>query len=592
MAIYKKMRTALGDSTELSHKVYVDGDAGTGTTDYLKLDNKPMIAGIVLEHDKSLNELGIQEAGDYITRDEIINIPSNEDFTLAGLGEKSYNSLTDKPEIPSLDGYATEEWVENKKYLTEHQDMSGYALVAESGAKITLEINDEYKIVAKLYDKNEKQISESVAIDLPLEGMIVGGDYDATTKEVILTLTNGDDIRFSVADLVSGLQSEITASNPLDVKYISGLANVATSGNYNDLTNKPTIPAAQVNADWNATAGLAMILNKPTIPTKVSELTNDKNYMTAIPEAYTAAIEDALGTKVNLVDVVKTVNTGKTYDDSIWYNANAINGVCNDFVSDLESIARSIPTTTSQLTNNSGFITKSVSDLTNYTNNNNLSSLMSAKQNVTDNTLNTTNKTVAGAINEVNSIAKGANQAVGFDTYADMIDHLSAQGKGSYRLGQSIYITTLGVPDLWISEILDTAATYTYTSDADFISALGSNGKVQVGHYSVSALETQKVDLTNYITNTDYATGQKAGLIMANSSNGVYMTGAQLKVALATEDMIDARTNQYRPIVPSNLDYAVKSVVGGHVVVTQKEYDDMVADGTIDENTFYYFKGE
>ena len=46
----------------------------------------------------------------------------------------------------------------------------------------------------------------------------------------------------------------------------SSLATVATSGSYNDLTNKPTIPAAQVNADWNASSGVAQILNKPTIP--------------------------------------------------------------------------------------------------------------------------------------------------------------------------------------------------------------------------------------------------------------------------------------------------------------------------------------
>lgn len=45
------------------------------------------------------------------------------------------------------------------------------------------------------------------------------------------------------------------------------LAAVATSGSYNDLDNKPTIPAAQVNSDWNANSGVAEILNKPTIPT-------------------------------------------------------------------------------------------------------------------------------------------------------------------------------------------------------------------------------------------------------------------------------------------------------------------------------------
>lgn len=97
-------------------------------------------------------------------------------------------------------------------------------------------------------------------------------------------------------------------------KFFTDLKTVAFTGSYNDLTNKPTIPAAQVNSDWNATSGVARILNKPTIPTvnnatltiqkngtnvqtftanqstnatanitvptKVSELTNDSGYTT------------------------------------------------------------------------------------------------------------------------------------------------------------------------------------------------------------------------------------------------------------------------------------------------------------------------
>lgn len=47
----------------------------------------------------------------------------------------------------------------------------------------------------------------------------------------------------------------------------SSLATVATSGDYDDLLNKPTIPAAQVNSDWNAASGVAQILNKPTLAT-------------------------------------------------------------------------------------------------------------------------------------------------------------------------------------------------------------------------------------------------------------------------------------------------------------------------------------
>lgn len=56
---------------------------------------------------------------------------------------------------------------------------------------------------------------------------------------------------------------------------IADLATVATSGSYNDLSNKPTIPAAQVNSDWNATGGVAQILNKPTLGTMASESASD-----------------------------------------------------------------------------------------------------------------------------------------------------------------------------------------------------------------------------------------------------------------------------------------------------------------------------
>lgn len=46
-----------------------------------------------------------------------------------------------------------------------------------------------------------------------------------------------------------------------------------------------------VNADWNATSGDAKILNKPTIPSKTSQLTNDSGFITSsdIPEGPAAS---------------------------------------------------------------------------------------------------------------------------------------------------------------------------------------------------------------------------------------------------------------------------------------------------------------
>lgn len=49
------------------------------------------------------------------------------------------------------------------------------------------------------------------------------------------------DARIASASTWSGKQDKITASNKLAASLVSGLATVATSGSYNDLTNKPTI---------------------------------------------------------------------------------------------------------------------------------------------------------------------------------------------------------------------------------------------------------------------------------------------------------------------------------------------------------------
>ena len=126
----------------------------------------------------------------------------------------------------------------------------------------------------------------------------------------------------------------------------------------------------------------------------------------------------------------------------------------------------------------------------------------STKQNVTDESLNTVNKNIVPAINEVDSIAKGANQALSYGNYSTMITAFNSLTNNVYNTGQNVMIITLQVPDLWISGIESTSQTYTYTTDEAFTTELNTNGYVQVGYYKLSALETQKVDLTDYATKT------------------------------------------------------------------------------------------
>ena len=65
------------------------------------------------------------------------------------------------------------------------------------------------------------------------------------------------------------------------------LATVATSGSYNDLINRPTIPAAQIQSDWSQSNSVALdfIKNKPTIPAAQVQSNwneNDSNLVTFI----------------------------------------------------------------------------------------------------------------------------------------------------------------------------------------------------------------------------------------------------------------------------------------------------------------------
>ena len=66
-------------------------------------------------------------------------------------------------------------------------------------------------------------------------------------------------------------------------KFREYTAGAATSVPWSGVTGRPNIEdGAQKNvqSDWNATYGDAFILNKPTIPTKTSQLTNDSGYLT------------------------------------------------------------------------------------------------------------------------------------------------------------------------------------------------------------------------------------------------------------------------------------------------------------------------
>ena len=82
-------------------------------------------------------------------------------------------------------------------------------------------------------------------------------------------LVNGFELIGSLTGDQLGLQDAIDEDHKLPAEYVSGLADVAFSGEYDDLINKPALADVATSGDYND------LINKPEQITKTSELIND-----------------------------------------------------------------------------------------------------------------------------------------------------------------------------------------------------------------------------------------------------------------------------------------------------------------------------
>ena len=123
------------------------------------------------------------------------------------------------------------------------------------------------------------KIENGVMIDKVIEIHNNDSSAHSAIVNVLNNKNNAQDIEIAKKVNASSLASVATSGEYNDLTGKPTLADVATSGSYNDLSDTPTIPSAQVNSDWNAQSGAAQILNKPSIPTKTSDLTNDSGFI-------------------------------------------------------------------------------------------------------------------------------------------------------------------------------------------------------------------------------------------------------------------------------------------------------------------------
>lgn len=156
----------------------------------------------------------------------------------------------------------------------------------KSGAvgSFVLSINSTtYVITLQAKDVNGNNLGTAQTIDLPLESVVVSGSYDSATQKVILTLKDGSTIDFSVADLISGLQTEITSTNKLSADLVD---DTSTTNKFVTATEKSTWNGKQ-NAITNASK-LSADLVDDTSTTHKFVTASDKTAWNAKQDAMTA----------------------------------------------------------------------------------------------------------------------------------------------------------------------------------------------------------------------------------------------------------------------------------------------------------------
>lgn len=157
--------------------------------------------------------------------------------------------------------------------------LANYSLKTETGAKVEIVFNSStYEMSIQLYDSDDNLLYESSTIDLPLETMVVDGEYDSTTKEIVLTLDNGNTIRFSVSDLVSGLVSESQLAQALAAyatkNYVDGQIS-AVNVTISSLSTKVDNMIVISDDETDATSDTEIYINPDEMNTMGTEVSND-----------------------------------------------------------------------------------------------------------------------------------------------------------------------------------------------------------------------------------------------------------------------------------------------------------------------------
>ena len=405
---------------------------------------------------------------------------------------------------------------------------------------------------------NGKGLNSDVVLTAADVNALPASTVIPTVNDATLTIQkNGTTVTTFTANSAQNATANISVptkvsdiTNDLNFVKETDLADVAFSGAYADITGTPYVPTktsdltndsdfvsdanyvhtdnnfttalknkldgiatgAEVNvqSDWDVadTSSDAFIKNKPAIPTKTSDITNDSGFITSA----------ALPTKTSDLTNDSGFITNQVNNLANYYDQTAINSMFN---------ALDVPTKTSDLTNDSGFLTTSTLPIATASNLG-VVKIGSGINVAADGTISAAVASLdwANITNKPTDVSYWTNDA-GYITSADL------PTKTSDLTNDSDFVTSADVP----------TKTSDLTNDSGFITNSVSNltnyykksetytqGEVN-SLLSAIVIPTKTSDLTNdsnFVSDTDYATASKGGVIKVGSglaiTNGVLST--------------------------------------------------------------------
>lgn len=212
---------------------------------------------------------------------------------------------------------------------------SNVSELANDNGYITKDVSDltNYSTTNTVNQAINNAVSSKVDAS-SISAVATSGDYnDLNNKPIIPSSTSEltNDSGYLVNADIANLATKDEVSTKVDKVSGKGLStNDYTTNEKNKLAGIAAGAEVNVNADWNATSGDAMILNKPTIPSKTSQLTNDSGYITssAVDTKISSAVASVYRVKGTVSNYSSLPTSNVTIGDVYNLSDTGANYVC------------------------------------------------------------------------------------------------------------------------------------------------------------------------------------------------------------------------------------------------------------------------